>query len=368
MNNLLYKVALNNIPDIGPSKARLLLSKFGSEEEVFKTSEKNLKNIQGLTNSNINKLLNRKRIIEQSRKEIDFIKKNNIEILYFTEENYPNRLKNCNDAPLLIFKKGKCNLNKQKVLSIVGTRNATDYGKSICKNLIKDLKENNHDVLIVSGLAYGIDITAHEESLSNGLHTVSVLGHGLNTIYPAIHRETAGKIIKQGCLLSEFTTYADFNRKNFVRRNRIIAGLADATIVVESAPKGGALITADIANSYNRDVFAFPGRINDKFSEGTNKLIKQNQAALIESIKDIEYIMGWEKDRKKKKNIQKKLFVKLNKDENNLVKILTDNKTLSLDLISIKAKMPVSKTAALLLELEFKGLVKSKPGKQFEII
>jgi DNA processing protein len=238
---------------------------------------------------------------------------------------------------------------------------------NICNELIRDLNENGHNAIIVSGLAYGIDIVSHKAALKNSLKTIAVLGHGLDRIYPSSHKKIAKNIISQGALLTEFLSDTNPDRANFVKRNRIIAGLSDATIVVESAEKGGSLITADIANSYNRDVFAFPGRVNDKYSVGCNKFIKSNRAALIENFKDLEYILGWDVGEAKPKVIQKKLFVNLSDDEKIIVEFLKENDKQSIDIICVKTNFPMSKVSAMLLNLEFSGIVKSLPGKYYSL-
>jgi len=253
------------------------------------------------------------------------------------------------------------------VISIVGTRNPTDYGRSMTRELIENVAAGHPDILIVSGLAYGIDICAHKAALKNNLETVGVLGHGLTIIYPSAHSETARQMVDKGALITEFRHDEKPESPNFVKRNRIIAGLADATIVVESGEKGGALITADIANSYNRDVFAYPGRVSDKFSAGCNRLIKTNRAALIETLDDLEYLMGWQKSGKASDAFQKELFLELSPDETILLEILHNQSTATIDHLAIHANMQVSKVSGLMLNLEFKGLVKCLPGKVYRL-
>jgi DNA processing protein len=294
-----------------------------------------------------------------------FLEKNGIKSYFLLDKEYPERLKHCEDSPIIMYFKGNANLNKQKIISIVGTRNATQYGKEHCNELVKNLQINGHNPLIVSGLAYGIDICAHKAALKNNLSTIAVLGHGLRTLYPASHKKFAREIIDSGGLLTEFSGKAKLDPSNFVKRNRIIAGMADATIVVESGAKGGSLITADIANSYNRDVFAFPGRVNDKQSIGCNRLIKTNRAALIENINDLEYMLGWEKH--KKQAIQKQLFIELSADEQTVVDALKAEENSSIDIICLKTNFPMSKVSSILLKLEFSGLVKSFPGKIYKL-
>jgi DNA processing protein len=293
--------------------------------------------------------------------------KHEIQYFFFTDSNYPRRLKQCEDSPVLFYFKGNCKLEQDKIISIVGTRRATSYGLENCKNLVSELTEKGHKLLIVSGLAFGIDVAAHKNAMKNGHDTVAVLGHGLNQIYPAIHRNIARDILNQGGLLTELPSSAALDPAHFVKRNRIIAGLADATIVIESGKKGGSLITAELANSYNRDVFAYPGRINDKLSEGCNHLIKTNQAALIESASDIEYLLGWQ-ILNKKHPVQSKIFIELSPDEQKIVDILKEQGKTPIDIISGLAHFPVSKVSSILLKLEFSGLVVSLPGKTYESI
>ncbi|MCF6241047.1 MAG: DNA-processing protein DprA [Bacteroidales bacterium] len=362
-NDLKYKLALSMISGIGSINAKKLIAHFGTVASVFKAKQKDLLKVPGIGSFLAKEILNTDALF-RAEKEIEFTEKHKIDVLFFLDKEYPEKLKHCEDAPIILYYKGnKAILNQQKIISIVGTRNATRYGKDNCNELIKDLKANGHSPLIVSGLAYGIDICAHQAALKNDLPTLAVLGHGLHTIYPAAHKKTAKELIAQGGgLLTEFPSNSKLDPSNFVRRNRIIAGIADATIVIESAKKGGSLITADLANSYNRDVFAFPGRLNDKYSTGCNWLIKTNRAALIESVKDIEYILGWQQT-ENKQAVQKQLFVELTDDEKKLLSVFGDVEELAIDIISLKADMPMSKVSALLLNLEFSGLIKSLPGK-----
>jgi len=305
--NLKYKIAITLIPGIGSITAKKLIAYVGSIEGVFKEKLTNLLKIPGIGKNLANEIYSQD-VIGKAEEEIKFIEKYNISCLFYLDDDYPNRLKHCEDSPVTLFVKGNCNFNTPKILSIVGTRSATSAGKQICTNIIADLVKNHPDILIVSGLAYGIDIAAHKASLVNNIKTVAVLGHGLDSIYPSVHKIIATKIVKQGALISEFLSKTIIDKNNFVKRNRIIAGISDATLVVESGIKGGSLITANIANSYNRDVFAVPGRIDDKYSEGCNFLIKTNRAALVENASDINYMLGWESSKSEKRIIQKELF------------------------------------------------------------
>ncbi len=292
---------------------------------------------------------------------------NHVDVLFYTDGTYPKRLKNCYDAPVLLYSKGNANLNPHKVISIVGTRNATEYGKQLCRQLIAELQQ--YPVLIVSGLALGIDVAAHKECLKLDIPTVGVLGHGLDRIYPSQNRATADKMIENGGLLTEFPSGTLPGRENFPQRNRIVAGVADATVIIEASTKGGALITAEIANSYDRDVFAFPGRVNDEFSEGCNFLIRNNKAALLSCMADLAFSLGWEKeDGKKDISEQLVLPIDLSSDERRLFEIIKDNKTpLAIDDLSIKSNMTVSQLSMNLLNMEMQGYIRSLPGKTYVV-
>lgn len=364
---LIYKIAISLIPGVGTVTAKKLIAYAGSIEAVFNQPASKLEKIPGV-GAQLAKKVTTPGLIEKAEKEYEFIQKENIKALYYLDEDYPERLKHCPDAPIILFVKGNIDLNCEKIISIVGTRKATERGKDLCTKLVSDLAERKHNPIIVSGLAYGIDVCSHKAALANNLLTAAVLGHGLNTLYPASHKHVADEILEKGALISDFMSYEWAEKTNFVKRNRIIAGLADATIVVESAPKGGALITADLANSYNRDVFAFPGRVNDNYSQGCNRLIKTNKAALIESVKDLEYILGWDPPGKIKKAIQKQLFRELSGEELKLVDILKKDGDLPIDSICLKAEFPVSKASPILLNLELSGVVKSLPGKVYTLV
>lgn len=360
--NLTHKIALTLIPNIGDILAKRLVAYCGSPEAVFEEKKSSLEKIPGIGEFYANSVVNHG-IFGRVEEEIKFIEKNNITPLFYLDSDYPKRLTHCEDSPVMLYFKGNTNLNTTKVISIVGTRDATDYGKKICTQLITELVPYN--VLIVSGLAYGIDIYAHRAALESGLPTVCGLAHGLDRIYPSIHRATAEKMLENGGWLSDFTSKTIPDRENFPRRNRVVAGMADATVVIESKKNGGSLITAEIANSYNRDVFAFPGRIDDPCSEGCNNLIKQNKAALIQSAADLVYILGWEEKKTKKSPQQKQLFIELSAEEEIVVNVLKGKTSVTIDDICIAAQLPMSKVSFLLLNLEFSGVVKSFPGKAY---
>lgn len=362
---LQYKIAITLIPNVGHITGKKLIAYCGGVEGLFKEKKNNLKKIPGVGKAFV-RTFNTKEALERAEKEIRFIEKFKINPMFYLDKTYPERLKHCEDGPMMIYMKGDADLNSQKVISIVGTRQATKYGKLSCQKIIKDLSADN--VLIVSGLAFGIDACAHKSALENGLQTVGILAHGLDRIYPSVNIRLAQKMVKQGGLITEFITETNPDKENFPKRNRIIAGLSDAVLVVEAGNRGGALITADIANSYNRDVFAVPGRINDLFSEGCNWLIRTNQAALVQSAEDIKYLLGWEESSSGKKNIQKQLFVELNPEEEKVMQILKAQEEASSDWISLDGGMPVSIVSAILLNLEFKGVVKSLPGKMYRLL
>lgn len=364
-NDLKYKIALAMLPGIGGVLARNLVAYVGSVEEIFTSSFKALCKIPGIGENTARRIKNSE-VMSLAEREIEFVQKNNIDTAFYTDENYPRRLKNCIDSPILIFKKGAMNLDEERVISIVGTRNATEYGRKVIDDLVAAFFERNYKILIVSGLAYGIDVHAHRAALKNEIQTVGVVAHGLDRLYPSLHRETAKAMIDNGGLVSDFPSGTKIDPQNFLKRNRIIAGLADATIVVESAEKGGALVTADIAASYNRDVFAFPGRAGDTYSRGCNQLIRRNVAALIENIDDLEYLMGWEPSAKKKE-VQTTLFVDLDQQEQKVVDMLRTGNELFIDQIAAEFEMPVSRVSAMMLGLEFKNVIQALPGKMYKL-
>lgn len=364
---LKYKIALGLIPKIGPVLTKRLIAYCGNAETVFREKKSVLEKIPGIGKKLAAYIADHKDI-ETAEKEVDTISKNGISVLFYLDNNYPERLRQCEDAPIILYVTGNAPLHSSKVISVVGTRNPTDYGKTLTRELVTSLAANYPDIIIVSGLAYGIDICAHKAALKNRLNTIAVLGHGLSNIYPAPHRETAQKIMQNGALITEFLYEAKPDAPNFVKRNRIVAGLADATIVVESGEKGGALITADIAGSYNRDVFAFPGKVHDTYSAGCNQLIKSNKAAMIENIADLEYLMGWQIQRKSNKAVQTNLFVNLTHEEKQVMEYLQQDPLLTIDQLAMRCNMPMSKISAMLLSLEFKGVVKCLPGKAYSLV
>jgi DNA processing protein len=363
---LKYKIGITLIPGIGSILAKKIIEFTGSPEEVFKSSRTLLEKIPGIGKTLAGNIA-RSKSPAMAEKEIEFIRKYRIKAYYYLDDDYPERLKHCPDSPVILFAKGNAGLNHPRMLSIVGTRNASSYGIEFCRNFIAELAVKGYDPLIVSGLAYGIDICAHRTALECNLQTVAALAHGLSTIYPPAHRKVAEKITGQGALVTDFASSEMPEKGNFIKRNRLIAGMADATVVIESGIKGGALLTADLANSYNRDVFALPGRINDLHSRGCNNLIKTNKAALIESVKDIEYILGWEPAEKPATTPVTGSLMDLNEDEKAVLLLLSENEEVSADHISVETGLGASKTSCLLLDLEFKGHVTSLPGKRYRL-
>jgi DNA processing protein len=365
-DQLKYRIALTLLTGVGDILARNLVSYCGSVEAVFQNKKAHLEKIPGIGPA-IAQSISKGADFKKAEEETQFVKKYNIRALFYLDEDYPSRLKHCPDAPVLLYYKGNADLNHQRIVSVVGTRNASDYGKMVCEKLVEDLVP--HNVLVISGMAYGIDICAHKISVKNGIPTVGVMAHGLDRIYPAVHNSTARQMMDLGGLVTEFTSGTIPDRENFPKRNRIIAGLSDAVVVIEAAKKGGALITADIANSYNRDVFAVPGKLDMKFSEGCNNLIKTNRAHLLESAADISYIMRWDQvEKKTSRPVQKSLFVNLNNDEKIIIETLTVTGSLDIDSLTAKVSMPLSKVSAVLLGLEFSGYIRSLPGKVYQII
>jgi DNA processing protein len=361
---LIYQIGVTLLPGIGDVLGKKLVAYCSGVEAVFKQKRKALEKIPNIGGKLVNAILNQNVLI-RAEEEIKFIEEQNILPLFYLEKNYPARLKNCIDSPIMLYYKGNAELNVPKVISVVGTRKASQYGKEMCEKIVEGLVE--HDTLIVSGLAYGIDTCAHKTSLDHQLKTIAVLGHGLDRLYPYLNRPLSEKIIDHGGLITEFLSQSTPDRENFPKRNRIIAGMSDATIVVEAAKRGGALITAEIANSYNRDVFSVPGRIGDTYSEGCNFLIKTNKAVLIQSAKDIGYILGWDAANTKQPGKQRELFVELSLDEEKIVAVLQKNESTGIDAICAETKLPISKIAAALLNLEFQGLVRALPGKIFKL-
>lgn len=355
---------LQNLSGIGHINAKKLLQHFGSATNLFQANTRQLSEIDGIGKKRLQSLKS-SAFLKEAEKELEFIQKNNIDVHYYQDENYPSRLKQCIDSPILLFSRGNINLKNKPILSIVGTRQITSHGIAVCEQLISDLAPLKP--VIVSGLAYGTDIVAHKAALDHNLQTIACLAHGLDQIYPKVHQKYAAAIENNGGFFTDFCSDATFDRKNFLSRNRIVAGLSEATIVIESAEKGGSLVTADIAHSYDREVFAIPGRPQDKFSKGCNMLIKQQKAQIITSAADVVYFLNWDIETKKG-NKQTQLFVNLQGEEKLVFEKLKEIGKAEIDTLSLACNLPTYKLASILMNLELSGCVRPLPGKQFEII
>ncbi|WP_298550600.1 DNA-processing protein DprA [uncultured Algibacter sp.] len=364
-NNLLYTLALQHVPNIGGITAKRLISHCGSAEAVLTEKKQNLLKIDGIGSVTISDLF-KTHHLKEAVKEIQFIQENGIDVSYFQDDNYPEKLKHCIDGPILLFQTGNIDLKKQHIISIVGARKITTNGIAFCENLIEQLVHYNP--IIVSGFAYGTDITAHKSAMKHNLQTVACLAHGMNQIYPKVHKKYMVDMEKNGGFFTDFWSSDTFDKNNFLKRNRIIAGLSEATIVVESAEKGGSLVTADIANSYNRDVFAVPGRVGDSQSIGCNNLIKHQKAHMLTTPLDVPYILNWELEDDKKPAIQKQLFVELDATEKTIYNYLNENEKQQLDSIALNCEIPIFKVASILLTMELKGVIRPLPGKLFEVV
>lgn len=364
--SLKHKIALSLIPGIGDINARKLVSNIGNVEGVFSESYRTLIKIPGI-GINLARSVCDRSYMEIAENEAEYVTKNNIKTFFYLDNDYPYRLRQCDDSPVTFYFRGCCDLNTSKILSVVGTRSATPRGKEICEKIIGGLAIGHPDLIIASGLAYGIDIASHKAALNNNLQTIGVLAHGFKTIYPSVHQSTANEIIKKGGLVTDFLSDALPERNNFLKRNRIIAGLSDATLVVESGIKGGALITADIAGSYNRDVFAVPGRPGDQWSAGCNSLIKNNKAALVEDSEDIEYFLNW-KPTVTKLAVQRTLFNELSESEKLIFENLNLVGEMNIDQLCRTVDIPVYKLSALLLQMEFNGIIKCYPGNLYRVV
>jgi DNA processing protein len=368
-DNRLYNLALSFLLGVGDINTKKLIAYFENAQEIFNSSLNRLKKIPGIGEFTAIKLHNSfQSALQMAEDELIYIYANEVDFVTFLDTNYPSRLKECEDSPIVLYYKGQPDFNNKKILSVVGTRNASKYGLDFCSDLIDDLAKKYSDLIIVSGLAFGIDIAAHKSALNNNLKTWAVLGHSLESIYPEKHKTTAQKMIDSGgAILSDYPHGSKIDPRNFAKRNRIVAGLADALVVVESGAKGGSMITANIANQYNRDVFAVPGNIGSNYSTGCNKLIKTNRAHLIESAEDIEYIMNWESS--KKINVQKSLDFKieLTEEEKIIVDVLKNYEFLDIDNIMRQADLNPNTLSLSLLELEFKNIIRALPGKIFTL-
>jgi len=367
MNNaLLHQLALTLVPNIGPVQARTLVDHFGEPSTIFKAKKSALESLEGIGEvraRSIKSFADFKRAEE----ELAFIEKYKITPLFITNPLYPQRLLHCYDPPTMLYYRGKANLNTDKIIAIVGTRSKTDYGRQLTENLLADLKEQQ--VLVISGLALGIDAIAHKAALKYALPTIAVVAHGLDKIYPPEHTVLAKDIIKQqGGLLTEFRSKTKPDKHNFPSRNRIVAGMSDAVVVIETDIKGGSMITAELANGYNKDVFAFPGRTSDNKSAGCNYLIKNNKAILATGAQDIIDTLGWAEKNNQLKKVQKELFIQLSDEEKRIVDLLSEKETTAIDELRIKSNLNASTVAAVILNLELQNVIVSLPGKLYKLL
>ncbi|GAA4279467.1 DNA-processing protein DprA [Aquimarina mytili] len=365
VEKLIALLTLKKVPNLGDNSIKKLIREVGSAQEVLHEKTSNLLKIDGIGAVKIKDLHNPEHR-KAADNELRFIKENNLRYWVYDQPDYPEKLKHCIDGPVVLFSSGNIDLREKKILSIVGTRKVTSYGVQFCEELIETLAPI--DPVIVSGFAYGVDITAQRAAVKHKLQTVGCLAHGLNQIYPKAHKKYVAQIEENGGFFTDFWSTDTFDRKNFLGRNRIIAGLSEATVVIESADKGGSLVTADIANSYNRDVFAVPGRANDPLSKGCNMLIKTQRAHMLTSAADLIYMLNWELEKKEQPIVQKKLFVELEGDEKKIHTFLSDNGKELLDTIALQCKIPTFKAASVLLNMELKGMIRPLPGKMFEVI
>ncbi|MCC9017755.1 MULTISPECIES: DNA-processing protein DprA [Flavobacterium] len=362
--DLFYLLALLKVDGVGDIMAKKLLNYFGSAEAVFKSKGSQMAAIDGVGSVLLQNFKD-KSVFEKANQEMEFMKSGGVKVSFFKEDGYPERLKHCIDSPVLIFTSGNINLANKRIISIVGTRQITSYGTEFCRNLIEELAPL--DPVIVSGFAYGVDIVAHQRAMDFNLQTIGVLAHGLNQIYPKSHKKYMVPMEENGGFITEFWSTSNPDKENFVRRNRIVAGMTEATIVIESAEKGGSLITANLANDYNRDVFAVPGRVTDKYSQGCNNLIKTQRANVLTSAADLVYMLNWNVETKAKP-VQKQLFIHLETEEQKVYDFLLKNGKELLDIIALQCDFPIYKISGILLNMELKGVIRPLPGKLFEAV
>jgi DNA processing protein len=362
-NEWLYRIALTLVPSIGDVQSKALINHFGNATQVFHAKKKELEAIEGIGSVRARSIKDFSDF-ERAEKEIIFIEKFRITPLFITEPVYPRRLLNCYDNPILLYYRGNADLNTSKIIAIVGTRNNNEYGKNVCEKFIEELAD--HNILVVSGLAFGIDSLAHKTALKNGLQTVGVLAHGLDRIYPTQNKLLAKQMISAGGLLTDFISDTNPDKQNFPKRNRIVAGICDAVVVIETGIKGGSLITAELANGYNKDVFAIPGRITDAKNEGCNYLIKNNKASLVTSADDVLENMGWKEHKKITPKKQRELFIDLTPNEKIIAGILQGGQ-FHIDEIFLRSGLNSSAVASALLTLEMQSIVQSSPGKIYQL-
>lgn len=369
---IICSMALTRIPRLNVLAQRFLMDAFGSASAIFD----NRGDVRSVMPEASDVLCRNMAAMDEHlprvQQELDWARSKRVSCITLNDEDYPSRLKECPDAPIVLFYRGTADLNSARIINMVGTRQCTEYGKDICRNFLTELSEICPDCLVLSGLAYGIDINAHRNALKNGLQTIGVLAHGLDRIYPRLHQDTATQMLSQGGLLTEYMSGTQPDKMNFVARNRIVAGMADATVVVESAAKGGSLITANLANDYDRDVFAFPGRIGDAASAGCNWLIAEDKAHLITSAHDLMRIMGWttkeESDVARQQPIQRELFVELSDTEQRVVNSLQGVDGKSINQISVESGVSVGQLSAVLFSLEMRGVVKLLVGGMYRLL
>jgi DNA processing protein len=363
---LFNTLALMRVEGVGDIVAKKLINHLGSAEAVFKAKKSQITAIEGVGDILNNNLKNSAPFL-LAEAEMKFLEKNSkIRPLFYLDKDYPDRLKHCIDGPVILFSSGNINLEGRKTISIVGTRQMTSYGSDFCRKLIEDLAPLNP--VIISGFAYGVDIFAHAVAMEQGLQTIGVVAHGLNQVYPKVHKKYVSKMEENGGFFTEFWSSSNPDKENFVKRNRIVAGLSEATIIIESAEKGGSLITANVANDYNRDVFAVPGRVTDKYSMGCNNLIKSQRANVLTDAADLVYMLNWQLEEGKKKPVQKQLFVSLDNEEQRVYDYLQKNGKELMDVIALQCEMPIFRISSLLLNMELKGVIRPLPGKLFEAI
>ena len=363
-DDLLYQVALTMIPNIGDVHAKALVNQYGDARSIFSAKKKDLENMEGIGSVRANSIKSFNNF-QRGESEIKFIEKYKITPLFLTDTNYPQRLLHCYDSPALLYYRGNANLNHSKIISIVGTRNYSEYGKATCEKLLEELQEEN--IVVISGLAFGIDTIAHKAALKNNLPTVGVLAHGLDRIYPIQNKTLAKQLVTKGGLLTEFRSETNPDKQNFPKRNRIVAGICDAVLVIESGKKGGSLITAELGNSYNKDVFAIPGRTTDNKSEGCNYLIKTNKASLITCAADLKEMMNWNEQKKIQPKKQRELFIELTENEKIIYALLQSQESIQIDQLYFKSGLNSSMVAEALLSLEMQGILLSLPGKVFKL-
>ncbi len=368
----LYTIALSLTPGMGLIARKTLLETFGSATAVFENRQQIQETIPSAHPRMAEAVANMDRFLKRAEEEMAFAEKKNVRTVGLLDDGYPKRLALCTDAPIILYYRGTSSLNEKHIVSMVGTRNVTDYGKDFCARFVMELHDLRPDVLLVSGLAYGVDTQCHRAALKNGIDTIGVLAHGQEQIYPAVHRGVASEMANHGGLLTEFVSRTKIDKMNFIRRNRIVAGMSDATIVVESAETGGALTTAELANGYNREVFAVPGRVYDTYSKGCNRLIVNNKACLLEDASQFVSTMGWQTDTKRKKalkdGVQQEMFVTLTEEERRVVDYIPQGENANINFLAAKTGFHISKLSSLMFSLEMKGVVRPVVGGSFRLV